>query len=780
MKMYNINKNSKIKNTKSNKDKFIIKTETNKKGNKIKLPNKSSNNKHLNNKRYNNYLTNFSNEIIQDVINNKETEKYDNLNNNIHLNNSKNIASDFIIQNNFLNDEFEYEKNIKKSPYDQFLDREKMFLFKLNSDKDRMQRNMNDEFLSKMKDKPTIDEKSRKIVEKKMKKERNKIRNFSNQNNNLNKLMISPKNNINKIKNDNNNNVNIQTNVNNIEKDIKRNNNSDKKNWRKKNLEINNLDMDSKKIKRINSENNIKIRKMKGEPINKYLTISKSSKFLYMNRIKEKPNFDKLMKFNLISPSTKMKKIEINKINKEIDNLGTNKIDFYSFCKLLFHFGFININHEKEYIMKYNQIDKNNDIIDNLLIRTYFDENLVTKEFIFNEINIIKKAFKSIHEDFSIQKYEPINIGTEYNMEIKLSDINYTISIKEFKLFIFIMTNLFEGLDKEPIINLEIKDKYIKKSDKNDEEKTNNNLMIETEIKNNNMIYDLIKKITWIKNFEKFTTNFINDFKNCFNYMIETYEKFKYFRDIQNKETKNKTLDKYKNYLKEFTFRPTINQTKSFKNIKEHKNCSSNNKNNKSYKNKKINPDNFETNKLYSFRPKIRSSNLKKLFGNSDFKTNSSKIIGKNDLNNHRHLQKDDKKNNNENQNNKKLKDLEDNSKRKSSGDDLLTNANNDLELNGKNNINSYKEENKNKLNIIKNNKINNHNNPISKIVRKTKIKSLILVEVKGTKNKHLIIEPQNDYKEVVKKFCLENKLDSNKYMILLNAVKNKINQKLG
>ena len=190
-----------------------------------------------------------------------------------------------------------------------------MFLFKLNSDKDRMQRNMNDEFLSKMKDKPTIDEKSRKIVEKKMKKERNKIRNFSNQNNNLNKLMISPKNNINKIKNDNNNNVNIQTNVNNIEKDIKRNNNSDKKNWRKKNLEINNLDMDSKKIKRINSENNIKIRKMKGEPINKYLTISKSSKFLYMNRIKEKPNFDKLMKFNLISPSTKMKKIEITKIN---------------------------------------------------------------------------------------------------------------------------------------------------------------------------------------------------------------------------------------------------------------------------------------------------------------------------------------------------------------------------------------------------------------------------------------------------------------------------------
>ncbi len=150
-------------------------------------------------------------------------------------------------------------------------------------------------------------------------------------------------------------------------------------------------------------------------------------------------------------------------------------------------------------------------------------------------------------------------------------------------------------------------------------------------------------------------------------------------------------------------------------------------------------------------------------------------MIGKNDLNNHRHLQKDDKKNNNENQNNKNLKDLEDNSKRKSSGDDLLTNANNDLELNGKNNINSYKEENKNKLNIIKNNKINNHNNPNSKVGRKTKIKSLILVEVKGTKNKHLIIEPQNDYKEVVKKFCLENKLDSNKYMILLNAVKNKI-----
>ena len=204
MKMYN-NKKSKKNNTKSNNEKFIIKTERNQKRSKFKLPSKSSNNKHLNNKRYNNYLTNFSNEFIQDAISNKDEEKYNNMNDRNHLNNSKNLISNFIIKNNFLADEIDKEQNSGNLPFDNFLNRENMFLNKLNSDKDRMQRNINDEFLSKMKDKPTIDENSRKIMEKKIKIERNKIRNFSHKNNDLNKLINSEENNFNLLKNDNNN-----------------------------------------------------------------------------------------------------------------------------------------------------------------------------------------------------------------------------------------------------------------------------------------------------------------------------------------------------------------------------------------------------------------------------------------------------------------------------------------------------------------------------------------------------------------------------------------------
>ena len=775
--MYN-NKKSRKDNTKSNNEKFIIKTERNQKRSKFKLPSKSSNNKHLNNKRYNNYLTNFSNEFIQDAISNKDEEKYNNMNDRNHLNNSKNLISNFIIKNNFLADEIDKEQNSGNLPFDNFLNRENMFLNKLNSDKDRMQRNINDEFLSKMKDKPTIDENSRKIMEKKIKIERNKIKNFSHKNNDLNKLINSEENNFNLLKNDNNNRFEKQTTINDNEKEIKKNNNSSKKNWRKKNLEINNLDFESNKIKRANSENNIKIRKIKGEPINKFIKISESSNFLYMNRIKEKSNFDKLIKFQIISPSTKIKKIEINKINEEIDNLCTKEIDFYSFCELLFHFGFINIKHKKEYIMKYNEVDKNNDIIDNLLIRNYFDENLITKEFVFNEINIIKKAFKSIHEKFSIQKYEPINIGIEYNLENKLSDINYTIPIKDFKFFIFIMKNLFAGLNKEDINNLTEKEKYIKKNYINDEEKINDNFKKETEFKNDKMlIYDLIKRITSIKNIKKFTSDFINDFKNCFSYMIETYEKFKYFSDIQHKEIKNKIKNKYKNYLKEFTFKPKINKTEKNKKFKDNKDYNLSNNKNKSNKNKISNLYNFETSKLYSFRPKIQRCNLKKLFRDSNYKTNSQKESGKKDLNNHCYLQKNKEKSKNKNQINKKFKGSEGDSRLKNSIYNLLKNENYDCDINRKNNIKSYNEENKNKLNIVKNYKDNNNIN--SQNEQKTKIKSLIFLEVKGAKTKHLIIEPENDYKEVIKNFCLENGFDSSKYMILLKAVKNKINQKI-
>ena len=150
--------------------------------------------------------------------------------------------------------------------------------------------------------------------------------------------------------------------------------------------------------------------------INKFIKKSKSSKLIYMDRIKTKSDYDTIIKYNAFSASVKMKKIEILKINEQINNLCDKEINFYSFCQLLFDFGFVNIKHQEKYILKYDEIDNNDEIIDNLLIRAYFDENLIAKEFIFNEIKIIKNAFKSINANFIVQKYETDNLENNKNI----------------------------------------------------------------------------------------------------------------------------------------------------------------------------------------------------------------------------------------------------------------------------------------------------------------------------------------------------------------------------
>ena len=275
-----------------------------------------------------------------------------------------------------------------------------------------------------------------------------------------------------------------------------------------------------------------------------------------------------------------MKKLEINKINEEIKNLCSRKIDFYSFCELLFHFGLVNIKHEKQNIMEYKNIDKNEEIIDKLLIRTYFDETLITKEFVINEFIMIKKAFKSIHENFKIKVYVPIKVGIENNEDKFLSDVNYSISIQNFKLFIFIMLNLFEGLDQEDIININKKVRLFK-------EENINNIIREFKTKNDEIIiYDLIKRITLIKNIEKFTANFINEYKSNFYYMIKSYQNYKNFSDYQKKEIKNKYREEYLKNKKipEFPFKPKTTTAGAINYIKMNKDLNFDNNKSKAKK----------------------------------------------------------------------------------------------------------------------------------------------------------------------------------------------------
>ena len=44
-------------------------------------------------------------------------------------------------------------------------------------------------------------------------------------------------------------------------------------------------------------------------------------------------------------------------------------------------------------------------------------------------------------------------------------------------------------------------------------------------------------------------------------------------------------------------------------------------------------------------------------------------------------------------------------------------------------------------------------------------------------KNSLLVIDPNDDYKEVINKFCIENEFQSEQYMKILQAVRYKINQ---
>ena len=699
-------------------------------------------------------------------------------NNQINIENK--MISDFILKNNNFNGKRNLEENVHKNVFDQFLKREKMFTKKVDFNKEKIMKSINDEILSKMQTKPNINEKSRRIMSEKKKKGKN-----LKQNNSSNKINMKPLiNSENYNSSRNNKNYNIKT-FNNDDKNnnIKRKNTYEKRKTHKK-LEINTIDNETKDIRRNNSENNIKIKKqIKELPLrtsknNNYIKKSESLKFIYMDRRKEKSNYDTLIKYNMLSPSVKMKKLEIHKINEEINNLCQEEIDFYSFCKFLFQFGFVNIQHEEKYVMKYNEIDKNEDIVDNLLIHAYFDVNLISKEFIFNEINIIKNVFKSIHEDFTIKNYGNVEEGEELNLENILSDINYSISINQFKFFIFIMSNLFDGFDiKDTIANG--KEKNMKDIHKYVDENKNDIINKENELINNKLyIIELLKKILSIKEIDKFSADFINNYKNYFNYLIKTHEKFKIMSEVQKKEDTKKTKDYNFRNQNEYMFKPKVNNEKATKYFKGKSfNGKENKKENNFYKNKSLKNYQLNQEKLFTFKPKIESPNLKKVFYKHQPIINISLKGKQKEFDNIIHNIKvnpktnKDKLNKNTPKSNSKNK-IDVKNKKMNNKYDITFNPNkNNLKENNK----FFKEKNSNKNKKIKNKSFNKSNTNKN---QKTKIKSVIVLQIKNAKkNNNLIIYPNDDYKNVINNFCLENQMDSDQYMQILGLVRDEINK---
>ena len=694
---------------------------------------------------------------------------------NKKLNMNKKMKSNFTFKNKYIKEKINLDKFEDNTNFNEFLMREKMFEYKLYSNKEKMMKSINDEIFSKMQTKPNIDEKSRKIMNDKNKRQKRiKQNNSTSRVNNKRQLMKLE--NCNSDKNFKTNNNNIKTIVNNgYRNNIKRKYTFEKLKA-KKNLTINNIDKEANDIKRTNSENNIKIKRnqkmeLYTSKINKFIKKSKSSKLIYMDRIKTKSDYDTIIKYNAFSASVKMKKIEILKINEQINNLCDKEINFYSFCQLLFDFGFVNIKHQEKYILKYDEIDNNDEIIDNLLIRAYFDENLIAKEFIFNEINIIKNAFKSINENFIVQKYETDNLENNKNIEAILSDINFSISIHQFKLFVYIITNLFDGIDAENIIKINDREKSIKDIQKHLEDKNNVNVKKSEEIKNEKLyIFELIRKIVLVKNLDKFTTDYINNYKIHFNYMINNYEKFKILSEVQNKEKTNKQKEVFRNHT-EYSFKPRVNKSKSINYFKDKLDNTKKNKENNFYKNQSLKNYELSKEKKLTFKPKIESPNLKKIFEKS-LKNNTSVRNKAKKFDNILHNLKVKVNTIKEiNKENTKVNNITNNPKK--DNNEFLVTFNPEKLIKEKSENIKIKSKPKTKINNKNQNEKINSNR-----TKKNNIKSVIMLNIKNAKkNSLLVIDPNDDYKEVINKFCIENEFQSEQYMKILQAVRYKINQ---
>ena len=694
---------------------------------------------------------------------------------NKKLNMNKKMKSNFTFKNKYIKEKINLDKFEDNTNFNEFLMREKMFEYKLYSNKEKMMKSINDEIFSKMQTKPNIDEKSRKIMNDKNKRQKRiKQNNSTSRINNKRQLMKLE--NCNSDKNFKTNNNNIKTIVNNGNRNNIKRKYTFEKLKAKKNLTINNIDKEANDIKRTNSENNIKIKRnqkmeLYTSKINKFIKKSKSSKLIYMDRIKTKSDYDTIIKYNAFSASVKMKKIEILKINEQINNLCDKEINFYSFCQLLFDFGFVNIKHQEKYIMKYDEIDNNDEIIDNLLIRAYFDENLIAKEFIFNEINIIKNAFKSINENFIVQKYETDNLENNKNIERILSDINFSISIHQFKLFVYIITNLFDGIDAENIIKINDREKSIKDIQKNLEDKNNVNVKKSEEIKNEKLyIFELIRKIVLVKNLDKFTTDYINNYKIHFNYMINNYEKFKILSEVQNKEKTNKQKEVFRNHT-EYSFKPRVNKSKSINYFKDKLDNTKKNKENNFYKNQSLKNYELSKEKKLTFKPKIESPNLKKIFEKS-LKNNTSVRNKAKKFDNILHNLKVKVNTIKEiNKENTKVNNITNNPKK--DNNEFLVTFNPEKLIKEKSENIKIKSKPKTKINNKNQNEKINSNR-----TKKNNIKSVIMLNIKNAKkNSLLVIDPNDDYKEVINKFCIENEFQSEQYMKILQAVRYKINQ---
>ena len=760
--------------------------------------------------------------IVKDLIKrinyNKKYEENDNKNND---NNSED-------DNNKEN-----KKNFKKNYFTvlSFLEREKRFEIKKNANKERKLKQEDDELLNNIQEKPNINKNSSIIALKNNKNTKVYNRLYKNP---KNKEYINIKtNNNNNIKKDNINinksqdligkkKDNFKKKINNNIRSFSSNNFYEEGIVKNKSIKNEN---DIHFLSKNNSRNNIKKYNIsKDKNINN--KICKSSSKIKNKIIK----YDKDKLFNIYKSQTatdKMKIFQIKNLNITIDsllskeNIDTNKkgIDIFLFCDLLFKLGFVDILHHK---ININEIT--DEEIKELLIQPYLIKSFITKEFILNELKIIKDAFYSIINNFKILQESNNN-----NDELLINNI---IKIEDFKLFIFILSDLFTGFEKEkkkntPRVSINIiKSKTVNNNISTHSSKTNKSVNI-----NNNKKNNLISKIISNRQLDLFNSKDIINYKNYFKYMIEIKNNHINFINNLKKEKKKEKIEQ--SFIGPFTFSPKINNNNDIilNSIKPNMNFEERNEIISKKKNKhKLDIENqidLEYQQDHTFNPKLNGQNAinylknikKKIEKEKNEKNNNIYLIKQNNEEDNKNMEindllafsfnpnlnkppkpkmfshsplANDKLFNQKIQEmrktnfSKKLNNYEKNNRETLRNDvkkniQLLNYFLNNMEE-GRMILGLEKQSNKDTFDIfIKQKKQideKQYKSNVPDLLNSKRKNPLFVVEIK-IKNENNVIEvfPNDNYEKVCLNFCNEHKLGVESYNQILESIRNKINE---
>ena len=290
--------------------------------------------------------------------------------------------------------------------------------------------------------------------------------NIKTENNKSKIKVIKDNENINKMKKNNfskNININKENNNNFMKNEYRLNNKLKNKSKSKNKRSISQKD-DTKKNNKLNNNKSISCEKRQNNDFynfysaknyekKKNIYIEKKSKNNSMNKEKAQSSYvqgEIIIQRKKNYDSEILKKILINKINSQIDEVikskkslyfnENNNLFFLGFCDLLFDLGFLHI---KETEIK--DITKFEEHINYLYTQPFTNRDILSEEFLFNEQKLLICAWKTILNNFHLIK-EFTSLPSE-NEEITLDDC---------KLFIFIITGLFIGYTRNKYINKEI------------------------------------------------------------------------------------------------------------------------------------------------------------------------------------------------------------------------------------------------------------------------------------------------------------------------------------